>query len=942
MDLYFDKYQKYKKAEEIINSLRIDNIPYKILDIGTEANEASILEKFLLKDKVNYIDIRQPVGSNSEGFLLKDNEDNLFSDNSYDIVIALEVFEHLEEEKKEAFINELNRISKGFFIIGSTFDGELIVEAINRVNSFYRSIYGGDHPELFRKIKLGLPSLEDTKEALNRREINFKIAPHCEIGLWEEMENAKSLLLYEENGIGALRSISSCYNNHVYCRDAGAVNYMNYIICSRNEAMFNQFDEAALGKVEGSNGDKSLNLINSLLLSSVTEGIKYLLSEMKYKENEFNDRESELLQSIYDKDVHIYNLTNKYKPFYIYKRLKNAILKKKLIMKIKKVLRPFWNIIRKIRIRNIKKAISYARKYGVRALIAKSMDANFMLDYKKWISSHLPSKEELTSQRETKFEYSPKISILVPTYNTPVKYLAEMVDSVILQSYENWELCIADGNSTSEETKAMIKEYSEKDPRIKYIFLRENKGISGNTNEALKLATGDYIGLLDHDDLLTPNALFEVARVINEAKGADVIYSDEDKTDSNTKNYFEPHFKPDYSPDTLRSYNYICHFLVFRKSLIDEVGAFNSKYDGAQDYDLVLRLTETADKIIHIPKILYHWRSHEASTAGNMDAKSYAIEAGKRAISSHLNRIGEKGHVKDGLFVGCYKVDYEIKDNPKVSIIIPNKDETETLRKCIDSITEKTSYSNYEILIVENNSKTKEIFDYYRELEERDNIKVLKWAREFNYSAINNYAVEHAKGEYIILLNNDIEILTEAWIEEMLMFAQREDVGAVGAKLYYPDNTIQHAGVILGIGGVAGHSHKYLRRDENGFIGRLKIVQNLSAVTAACLMTNKKLYQEINGLDENYKIAFNDIDFCMKIREREKLVVFNPYVEMYHYESKSRGLEDTPEKRQRFKSEMYRFKKKWGLWLNDPYYNINLTKEKEDFSLNIDMPKERA
>ena len=509
-----------------------------------------------------------------------------------------------------------------------------------------------------------------------------------------------------------------------------------------------------------------------------------------------------------------------------------------------------------------------------------------------------------------------------------------MIESVREQTYPNWELCLADG-SDSEITKEILKEYALKDKKIKVGFLDENKGISDNTNAAIDLAQGDYIALFDHDDLLTPNALYEYVKVINTDPDVDFIYCDEDKTDEGQTEYFEPHFKPDWSPDTLRSYNYICHLSVFKKTLLDQVGRFNRQYDGSQDHDMILRLTEKANKIVHIPKILYHWRVHKNSTAGGLSVKEYTIEAGRQAITSHITRMGMDGEVTKGLFVGSHRVTYELKVNPLVSIIIPNKDHKDTLKQCIDSIIEKTTYSNYEIIIVENNSTTEEIFDYYDALKQVPNINITYWEGDFNYPAINNYGAQHAKGEVLLLLNNDVEIISPNWIEEMLMLVQREDVGIVGARLYYPDNTVQHAGVVVGMLGVAGHVHKGKHRLDPSYFGRAQVVQNLSAVTAACLMIKKSTFEQVEGLDEEFKVAFNDVDLCLRVRELGKLVVYTPFAELYHYESKSRGAEDTFEKIDRFNNEIKVFKERWGLYRNDPYYNTNLTLDKEDFSLKV-------
>ncbi len=547
------------------------------------------------------------------------------------------------------------------------------------------------------------------------------------------------------------------------------------------------------------------------------------------------------------------------------------------------------------------------------------------------------SKKRRLSEVNTVFDKNIKISVLVPLYNTPEKYLKEMIESVIMQTYSNWELCLADGSDAEHlHVEAICKEFAGNDSRIKYKKLDENKGISDNTNACIEISSGDYISLFDHDDLLHPSALFEVMKAICE-KSADMVYTDEATFKSNrVSKIVNLALKPDYSPDTLRSYNYICHFTVFSRELMQKSGGgFNNRFDGSQDYDLILRLTENAKNIVHIPKVLYFWRSHAESTASSISAKPYIIEAAHKALLEHLERKGLMGEVLDGAAPSLYKIKYQIDGEPLISIIIPNKDHTADLDLCLRSIFDRSSYNNYEIIIVENNSTEQETFDYYEKIKQHEKVRIVYWEREFNYSAINNFGVKYANGDYILLLNNDVEVLNEDWLEEMLMFAQRSDVGAVGAKLYYSDDTIQHAGVILGIGGVAGHSHKLYHKSQLGFMARASIVQNLSACTAACLMIPHKVYEEVGGLDEGYAVAFNDVDFCMKIRKAGYLIVYNPYTELYHYESKSRGSEDTPQKVARFNSEVNLFKSRWGeeLEKGDPYYNPNLTLNREDFSL---------
>ena len=557
-------------------------------------------------------------------------------------------------------------------------------------------------------------------------------------------------------------------------------------------------------------------------------------------------------------------------------------------------------------------------------------------EYTALTNTPLFTEEELEAQRTEVFPRSIKFSIVVPLYNTPEKFLHEMIRSVIDQTYADWELCMADGSDEAHgNVERICRQYMRKDLRIKYQRLEENLGISGNTNACLEMATGDYIGLFDHDDLLHPAALHEVMRAICE-QDADFIYTDENTFHEKPEDAFCPHFKPDYAPDTLRSYNYICHFTVFSRELLDEVGNFRREFDGSQDYDMVLRLTEKASKIVHIPEILYFWRAHSGSTAGDISAKPYTMDAARRALGEHLDRVGLVGEVEDSSIPSTYRIKYTISGCPKVSIVIPNMDHADTLRTCISSILEKTTYENFEIVIIENNSRKEETFAYYDELKTDPRIQIVTWEGKFNYSAINNFGVrEAATGEYILLLNNDIEVITPDWLQEMLMFAQRPDVGAVGAMLYYPDDTIQHAGVVLGIGGVAGHAHKYFPRGDFGYMSRATIAQDLSVVTAACVMLPRTVWDEAGGLDETFEVAFNDVDLCMRIRKAGYLIVWTPYAELYHYESKSRGAEDTPEKKKRFEGEVRRFQARWKseLAAGDPYYNPNLTLVREDFSV---------
>ena len=624
---------------------------------------------------------------------------------------------------------------------------------------------------------------------------------------------------------------------------------------------------------------------------------------------------------------------------------------------------------------------------GVKGFFAK-------VDYKKrekeamkqFGTDSFPSQEQAKKERETVFAYMPQISILVPLYNTDETMLKEMIDSVLYQTYENWQLCLADGSDAEHAyVEQVCQQYiasEETKGRIVYRRLERNEGISGNTNQCYKLATGEYIGLFDHDDILHPSVLFEYVKAINE-QGADYLYCDETTFQSGDINHMlTMHFKPDYAPDNLRANDYICHFSVFKRTLLEDTELFRSKFDGSQDHDMILRLTDKAQKVVHIPKLMYYWRCHPASVASNIGAKTYCIDAARGAVADHLRTHGFDNFkiTSTRAFETIFKIRYEIIGNPKISIVIANKDHAVDLKRCISSIYEKSTYENWEIIVVENNSTEDSTWDYYKELTGKDvkaeaaaakiqsqnagkiaenargdendgkyagsvsedgkvRVVVYETNGSFNYSAVNNFGVSFAAGEYILLLNNDTEVITVNWLEELLMYAQREDVGAVGGKLYYPDKTIQHAGVVLGLGAhrTAGHSHYKQPKANLGYMGRLCYAQNVSAVTGACLMVKKALFDEVGGLEESFAISLNDVDFCLKLRTKGYLNVFTPFAECYHYESISRGLDDQGEKAERYNRESEQFRTKWKevLEAGDPYYNPNFSLDRSDFSLKV-------
>lgn len=589
---------------------------------------------------------------------------------------------------------------------------------------------------------------------------------------------------------------------------------------------------------------------------------------------------------------------------------------------------------------NGKETLRKKIRINVHSPLERLYDARFgkrwQEDYDLWIRRQAPSRKEAGRQRRRTFPFQPLFSVVIPLYNTPRTFLKEIVDSVLGQTYQKVELCLADGSENGEIQSWLRRNYPG-ERRIRYRKLEKNQGISENTNAAIRMARGEYLFFADHDDVLARDAFYEIAKRLNEDPEIDVIYTDEDKINRSGTAYFSPHFKPDFSMELLCCNNYICHFFGVKRELLKEAGLLDPAFDGAQDFDLTLRCCEKARRVCHIPRVLYHWRTHPDSTAGNPASKRYAFEAGRRAVEAHYRRLGIPAAVENTPLLGRYRTRYEIQGRPKVTILIPNRDHREDLERCVRSIRKKTSYDNYEILIIENNSRERETFALYRSFQESGAARVMVWNHPFHYAALHNDAVREAFGEYLVFLNNDTEVLTEHWLEEMLGICQKKETGAVGAKLFYPDGTIQHAGVILGLGGPAGHLYAGFPGDKDGYAARLVSVQDLSAVTGACMMTKKSLYEKLGGMEEAFAVAYNDVDYCLRLREAGYGVVFTPYAQLIHYESKTRGYEDTKQKRERLEKEEDAFRKRWGALLEqgDPFYNPNLSLTKADCSLRL-------
>lgn len=589
-----------------------------------------------------------------------------------------------------------------------------------------------------------------------------------------------------------------------------------------------------------------------------------------------------------------------------------------------------------------KKGFKYMAKNGISHTIqrAKIEKLRNQASYPNWLARNEVLDIEAMTQEIATFHYQPKISIAMPVYNVEEKWLRLCIDSILNQVYTNWELCMADDASTDPNVKKILTEYQQLDERIRVVFREQNGHISEATNSALAIATGEFVALLDNDDELAINAFYEVVKVLNENPELDLIYSDEDKIDMDG-NRSDPAFKPDWSPDLLLGTNYISHLGVYRRSILEEIGGFRKGYEGSQDYDLVLRFTEktTKERIKHIPKVLYYWRMLPTSTAVDQGSKGYAFEAGLRAVQDALVRRGINGHATHGAANGLYDVYYDIKSDKLVSIIIPTKNGYKDVQRCVSSIIEKTTYQNYEIIMADNGSTDPKMHELYAEFEQQlpGRFFVESIDIPFNFSTINNRAVKKAHGEYLLFLNNDTEVITENWLTLMVSFAQQERIGCVGAKLLYPNNTVQHAGVILGLGGVAGHGHYGYPHGDLGYFGRLAINVNYSAVTAACLLMKKADFDAVGGFEEAFTVAFNDVDLCLKVQALGRDNVWLHEAELYHFESQTRGYDDKGKKKKRFEQEKVMMEEKWGpLIENDPFYNPNLTRDIPNFSLRID------
>ena len=936
-NIAFDQFQRYKTASFIIEQNRTDSI-LKVLEIG--ANEHKNLEKFLPTDEIQYLDIQlSDLLKNDKQYILADatNMPEIETD-SFDVVIALDVFEHIPKNLRNDFLDELNRVSKNIVVLAGPYDELGVNKAEVRVNAYFKTKYGIDYSWLDEHISNGLPNLDETLKYLNDKKLqkitHFK---HGTLELWEKLirvhfEVSDNLALQEYR-----QNIDTFYNENIFSYDVGDECYRDFIVIGGKDIELKSYFKSSLNQC------LKLNILDELVSSCYTLSIEKKVANIQEKDQQIQEKDQqiqEFIKAIDDKEVHIQNQNNEITHLH---HVAQSLRLKNRLKRIIKIFIPnkLWKILRYIKHNPnaIKLGLHILKTQGIKALLSKVNKVEALSEERieNTYTYIEPKYSTEVAQTINEFKKKPLISIIMPVYNVDPKWLELAIESIKNQWYENWELCIVDDKSTNKKTLDYLKNIKHK--KIKIKFLENNLNISGASNEALKLVSGEYVALMDNDDEITPNALYEVVKVINET-GSEFVYSDEDKLEVNGI-FSDPHFKPDFAPDMFLSQNYMSHFGVIKKELIDKVDGFTIGLEGAQDYDLYLKVLEHTDKIYHIQKVLYHWRKIPGSTASEFGEKSYAQEAGRKALENAMNRRKIDAIVINGLTAGTYKVEYKIIGTPLVSIIIPFKDRPDLLTMCIESILNKSTYKNFEIIGISNNSEENKTFKEMKRLESLDDrIKFHEYNVPFNYSDINNHAVEkYADGEHLLFLNNDIEVITPKWIEELLMHSQREVVGAVGAKLYFPDNTIQHAG--LAIAPYTMHSviimYSRHSRDEYGYVSRAKCINNYSAVTAACMMIKKNIFIQFNGFDsEKLKIAYNDVDLCLTMIENNKQNIFTPYCELYHYESVSRGYETKRIDKERAEKEKYYLKEKHSVFYKkDKFYNPNLSLYGVDSSFNL-------
>lgn len=971
--LQFDLFGRYATLRDCVNTFRTKP-SYKILEVG---GFKSPLRNFLPHDKITLLDI---LPSKEGGYIQGDGCKLPFLDNSFDIVLSTDTLEHILAKKRLKFLEEHSRVARDFIIISAPFLTPFIQQQEKEVNTYYHILANKEHPWLKEHLIHGLPENNLVENFLKKHQIEYLKTHHANLALWPILNR---FLFFVSSNYSDLvqkefKSFNQFYNQEIYPYDHQKDSYRTIYLGKMKKELIlppvKFFKEPLSSEKQEQIKNKIFNIIAAANKETLLANQNLKQSANQSAQSKKEAEANALRMGFYLKEIdeqlgeaslakeelvltrqHVRNLETelqKIKNSFLWK-IMDWLKKPKMLFRSLKYLAQqrtaLWLNLKitwkEGRIRGVILKIFRFFAWlhsGPSDLINKNLER--AQQYQEWlkINQLTPYRQREMLSEIKEFHYSPIVSLLVPVYNTEKKYLKKMIQSVLNQIYPNFELCLVDDSSSNPEIKQFLEEISRRDKRIKTAFHSQNQGIVATTNTALFLATGEFIGLLDHDDLLTPDCLFEAVKLLNKEPQADLIYSDEDKIDQNEQRS-EPYFKPEWSPDLLLSQMYIGHFTIYRKKIVDKLNGFRPGFDGSQDYDLALRVTEITSQIQHIPKILYHWRKTAQSTAAWAYQKPYTIIRSLRALNEALKRRKIKGEALPGLAYGIFRIQYQFEKEPLVSIIIPTKDRLPYLSRCLSSILSLTDYGNYEILIANNQSEGEETMKYLKEIQKIRNVRVVDFNQPFNFSGINNFAAAKARGEFLLFLNNDTQVINRNWLSALLEHGLRKEVGAVGAKLLYPNDTIQHAGVILGIGGsntyngVAGHAEKYCPDGMDGYYRQKDLIRNYSAVTAGCLLISKKLFQKIGGFDEKLRVAFNDVDLCLRLRKQGYLIVYTPYAKLYHYESVSVGR---PENGIRNQEELWQearlVHQRWGKILqNDPYYNPNLSRTKEDFSLNI-------
>ncbi len=991
----FDQYGRSAFVHNIIEANRSLSDRFTVLDVGGRGNQTKL---FLPQDTVHYLD--PYVETTDDNHITGDGCDLPFPDNAYDWVVTLDTLEHIPADQREQFLSEQLRVARYGVIIAGPFHSSEVVQAEKNVNDFYKELTGEDHPWLKEHHDYGLPAETIVTTAAQQAGYTVERYTNNTLSLWGLLLQL-NILFYQQYTVEtvrtAMRRCNGQYNTELFAMDTEEPSYrkiflikkqaINGIQCHKQlippsvkEKILQQFFlcAAVLCKVYDEK-EKLLPIQQQTILelqqafSQAVHARNIGAQRNQEQQHALQEYKNTLLQQTIALEATATSLqtTN-----HSLQTTRDQLLETTAtletttaqlitaegelhLMRSSKFwkLRTWYLKVRQIRPETVlllsKKALWILRQKGVRttlryaALYLRHGRSYFQQhqanadDYQLWQQQHEHYQIKAMQTMIAEWTNLPLISIIVPVYNIDIDWLNQCIHSVFNQSYPNWELCIHDDGSTDPRIVSCLQDWAKKDARIKISYGSTNENISGASNRALALATGDYVALLDADDTLAPWALFEVVSSLQRHPTATILYSDEDKLNQ-AGIRVNPFFKPDWSPDLLLSMMYTSHLTVYERSLITQLDGFRLGYEGAQDYDLMLRATEQVDEqtIIHIPSILYHWREAAGSTAVGVSNKPAAHQHGKQALQDALQRRHIAATVIDGYGPGRYRVHYRLNTKTLISIIIPFKDHPELLRVCLDSIKKTTTSVPYEIILIDNQTTDVEMLAYKAELQASGTYTVLDYPYPFNYPAINNLAVEHAHGEYLLLLNNDIEAITDGWLDSMVEHIQRPEVGAVGALLLYPNTTVQHAGVVLGIGGIAGHAFKYAPVDTPGYMGQLHIVRDCSAVTGACLLTRTALYRELGGLDaEHLTVAFNDVDYCLRVRAAGYRIIYTPYARLYHHESITRGVDEGADetKRQRLAKEQAYMLHTWQTQLlNDPYYNKNLTLRSEDYRLRID------